>query len=462
MDTTNLLKISKLYGLARTFIPLLRDDSAHRVKGFFGKIAVVGGSLEYTGAPYFAAITALRMGYDISHVFCTMNASAAIKSYSPELIVHPILFSGSENQQVVGSVDESASAIISWLPRVNVVVVGPGLSRDVGTLAVAEKVIAHARSIEIPIVLDADALILVETNPDLIKGYTRCVLTPNRHEFSRMLETLSNTFGSHVEQLTLLRPSPAALVDEIADATTTTTDAVVVDNSTTATVDNSNSEVVIVGDSNLVVNGSPTSDHCTTTTTTSRAPATAACASSNNNSATSGEEQLRRVNETEHLSRLLGNVCVVQKGDEDIITNGFVTAGCNARGAPKRSGGQGDVLSGAIAALLGWFERACKKEEGGVGPAELKQATESFESYIISYRLIHLAPFGWWRELLGGGGGGGPDDITEAKQMVAAAFGGAFLTRAYARDAFAQKERSMSVPDMIEQIPAVAKKLFFM
>lgn len=30
-------------------------------------------------------------GADLSHVFCTKDAASVIKSYSPELIVHPIL-----------------------------------------------------------------------------------------------------------------------------------------------------------------------------------------------------------------------------------------------------------------------------------------------------------------------------------------------------------------------------------
>lgn len=35
------------------------DDSKH--KGQAGRIGVIGGSLEYTGAPYFAGISALKV-----------------------------------------------------------------------------------------------------------------------------------------------------------------------------------------------------------------------------------------------------------------------------------------------------------------------------------------------------------------------------------------------------------------
>ena len=49
-------------------IPPLSPDA---YKGQAGKIAVIGGCKEYTGAPYFAAFSALKVGADLSHVFCT-------------------------------------------------------------------------------------------------------------------------------------------------------------------------------------------------------------------------------------------------------------------------------------------------------------------------------------------------------------------------------------------------------
>ncbi|XP_046994830.1 uncharacterized protein LOC124606805 isoform X3 [Schistocerca americana] len=63
---------------AKAIVPSLRDDGH---KGSSGRIGVVGGSLEYTGAPYFAAISAFRVGCDLSHVFCCKEAAPVIKSY---------------------------------------------------------------------------------------------------------------------------------------------------------------------------------------------------------------------------------------------------------------------------------------------------------------------------------------------------------------------------------------------
>lgn len=49
-------------------------------KGECGRIAVFGGCVLYTGAPYFAAISALRCGADLVHVFCEKAAGSVIKA----------------------------------------------------------------------------------------------------------------------------------------------------------------------------------------------------------------------------------------------------------------------------------------------------------------------------------------------------------------------------------------------
>ena len=94
----------------RSIVPKLTDN-LH--KGQCGRIGVFGGCIMYTGAPYFSAITALKTGADLVHVFCEKDAGQVIKSYSPELIVHPVL----DTEYVLEEID-------SWLPRFHCVVIG--------------------------------------------------------------------------------------------------------------------------------------------------------------------------------------------------------------------------------------------------------------------------------------------------------------------------------------------------
>ncbi|XP_044497824.1 ATP-dependent (S)-NAD(P)H-hydrate dehydratase isoform X2 [Mangifera indica] len=176
--------------ILRAITPTL-DPSRH--KGQAGKIAVIGGCREYTGAPYFAAISALKIGADLSHVFCTKDAAPVIKGYSPELIVHPIL---EESYSISGLGDEERSSISSnilvevdkWMERFDCLVVGPGLGRDPFLLECVSEILKCARQSNVPIVIDGDGLFLVTNSPDLVSGYHLAVLTPNVNEYKRLVQ----------------------------------------------------------------------------------------------------------------------------------------------------------------------------------------------------------------------------------------------------------------------------------
>ncbi|XP_046400822.1 ATP-dependent (S)-NAD(P)H-hydrate dehydratase [Ischnura elegans] len=151
-------------------------------KGQSGRIGIVGGCDEYTGAPYYSSMTALRCGADLAHIFCTPSAAPVLKSYGPEAIVHGILRGG--------SVEKEAR---EWLPRLHCLVIGPGLGRDAAVLESASSIIRTARDMAIPLVVDADGLWLALQNPDLVSSWPngKIVLTPNVMEFSR----LASKFG---------------------------------------------------------------------------------------------------------------------------------------------------------------------------------------------------------------------------------------------------------------------------
>ena len=152
----------------------------NRHKGEAGRIGVFGGSLEYTGAPYFSAISSLRAGSDLAHIFCSKEASTVIKSYSPELIVHPLL-------DAVNAVEE----ISLWLPRLHAVVLGPGLGRDSSVFKILPQMIKLIKERNIPLVIDADGLFYVNNNFQDLQGCSNVVLTPNAAEFARLYEAVS-------------------------------------------------------------------------------------------------------------------------------------------------------------------------------------------------------------------------------------------------------------------------------
>lgn len=129
-------------------------------KGQAGRIGIIGGSFEYTGAPYFAAITAMKIGADAVHLFCTKDAATPIKSYSPELMVHPVLDS-----------DDACASIEAWLDRLHVLIVGPGLGRATKTFDTIVRLLEVCKRLRKPLVIDADALFLLAQNINLIADY---------------------------------------------------------------------------------------------------------------------------------------------------------------------------------------------------------------------------------------------------------------------------------------------------
>lgn len=178
-----------MMGMRDLLKQLVPNLSFAQHKGSMGRVGVIGGSIDYTGAPYYAAAASLRFGGELAYVFCENSAAANIKSYSPELMVTPFYSAELIRQHTL----PSASVIIPFLPRLHAVVIGPGLGRDEKAWAIVEPVIQATVAANIPIIIDADGLaLLVDSRLHLIRGYARCILTPNKVEFDRLCQAALN------------------------------------------------------------------------------------------------------------------------------------------------------------------------------------------------------------------------------------------------------------------------------
>ncbi|KGN57014.1 ATP-dependent (S)-NAD(P)H-hydrate dehydratase [Cucumis sativus] len=212
--------------ILRAITPCLDPN---RYKGQAGKIAVIGGCREYTGAPYFAAISALKIGADLSHVFCTKDAAPVIKSYSPELIVHPVLEESysvrDEEKKFIA--ERVLAEVDKWLERFDCLVIGPGLGRDPFLLDCVSEIIKHARQTNIPMVIDGDGLFLITGNLHLVSNYPLAVLTPNVNEYKRLVRNVLLaevdeqdapnqllTLAKRIGGLTILRKGRADLISD--------------------------------------------------------------------------------------------------------------------------------------------------------------------------------------------------------------------------------------------------------
>ncbi|XP_034835551.1 ATP-dependent (S)-NAD(P)H-hydrate dehydratase-like [Maniola hyperantus] len=168
-DTDNLDE-SLLNKLSKEIVPELEGTR----KGDVGAIAVIGGSVAHPGPPYFAAISALKVGADFATVITTENEVAVIKSYSPELVVVP------------HTIMNSTSLYL------DVIVIGPGLGRTPEALNLVYEMIKFCKESQKPLVIDADGLYAISKNVQILKDYPRpgAILTPNAVEVNWLKQSV--------------------------------------------------------------------------------------------------------------------------------------------------------------------------------------------------------------------------------------------------------------------------------
>ena len=91
------------------------------------------------------------------------------------------------------SIEELTELLEALFKRLHVLIVGPGLGREHHMQGFARLAIQLARQHNIYLILDADALLLIQEDPEIIRGYSRAVITPNVAEFTHTCEALVPT-----------------------------------------------------------------------------------------------------------------------------------------------------------------------------------------------------------------------------------------------------------------------------
>jgi hydroxyethylthiazole kinase-like uncharacterized protein yjeF len=140
-----------------------RQRNSH--KGQYGSVAVIGGETGMIGATLLAGRAALRLGAGRVYVCCLGDPDLRVDPLCPELMIRSL----------------------ERLPPVQVAVVGPGM----GTSEAARRALRQSLALEIPLVLDADALNLIAVDDRLRQALLArgapSVLTPHPVEAARLL-----------------------------------------------------------------------------------------------------------------------------------------------------------------------------------------------------------------------------------------------------------------------------------
>lgn len=159
---------------------LLPDRPVDSNKGTYGSVLVAGGSARYLGAPMLSALGALRSGAGLAHLALPESIYQTVASHALEPVYLPLPESG-------GTVSaDAAHALLPALSNIHSLVLGPGLGRSAGVTSFVHAAVAAARSVPVPIVIDADGLNALCHIDRWWDEIGPAVLTPHPGEMSRL------------------------------------------------------------------------------------------------------------------------------------------------------------------------------------------------------------------------------------------------------------------------------------
>jgi NAD(P)H-hydrate epimerase len=177
-----------------------------------GKVLVLAGSRNLTGAPFLCSQAAMKVGAGAVILLVPRSIHHLLARKLTEVMVHPL------DETADGTVGLAAiDAVLEQCAWADVVVAGPGLSRNAETLDLLRRLIP---AVDKPLVLDADGLAILAGSARLLrKRKASTVLTPHVGELSRITGqpggaieagrlTYAREAASRFRAVTVLKGSP--------------------------------------------------------------------------------------------------------------------------------------------------------------------------------------------------------------------------------------------------------------
>lgn len=159
--------------------PIMPKRHADSHKGDYGHVLVIGGSVGFSGAPLMAAQAALKSGAGLVTLAVPYSIYDIAASSVKEVMVRPLEYDGQ------GRISARAlDSIIVLAEKADTIIIGPGMQVYDDVFPILRNII---KDVDIPIVLDADALNAISQQKEILRcGHGRLILTPHPGEMSRL------------------------------------------------------------------------------------------------------------------------------------------------------------------------------------------------------------------------------------------------------------------------------------
>jgi hydroxyethylthiazole kinase-like uncharacterized protein yjeF len=163
-----------------TILPYFKKRKKDTHKGTYGHLFILSGSLGKTGAAVMAGKAALKMGAGLVTVGTPASCLPIVARSMIELMTEPLPETAEKTLS-----HEALRKVLGLLQGKDALMIGPGISTHKST---SELVFSLLPQINVPTVVDADALNILASKPEIIKALRQpAVLTPHPGEFARLL-----------------------------------------------------------------------------------------------------------------------------------------------------------------------------------------------------------------------------------------------------------------------------------
>lgn len=165
----------KIYAYDKIDLNKLPKRVNNSNKGTYGKVAVIAGSKNMSGAAYLCSKAAYSSGVGLVKIYTHESNRMILQSQLPEAVM-----------MTYNDYEGALSCIEDAMKWATVIVVGPGLGVDSTSERMLYELLMNT---EVPLVLDADALNILSSNIELLEASAApMIMTPHMMEMSRLIQ----------------------------------------------------------------------------------------------------------------------------------------------------------------------------------------------------------------------------------------------------------------------------------